>query len=80
MVDGRKVVDRREELGWTQVQTIVQCENRATQLGMGNPISLPTLQNIEASKHDVSFGRAAFLADVLGFESLDELRLSMEAA
>lgn len=78
MVDGQKVARRREKLGWTQVQTIVQCEVRAARIGIGNPISLPTLQNIEAMKTDVGFSRAAFLADVLGVK-LDWLRLKAEA-
>ena len=81
MIDPDKVVARRTELGWDDQSDLeYACALEAGRRGMPqNPIRLYTIKRVETMESDLTFSRAAFLADVLGVP-MDWLRLEVEAS
>ena len=80
MIDPDKVVARRVKMGWKEQSDLeYACALEAGRRGLNqNPIRLYTIKRVETMESDLSFSRAAFLADVLKV-SLDWLRLEVEA-
>lgn len=81
MVNGSRVAERRDELGWTQFELAVKCQELIDQhkLDGRHSVSLSSIQRVEAMRQDLSLTKAGILAKVLGLD-VGELLLPFEAS